>query len=114
MPKKNAIPTVAYTLRLTEPDRQWLDGVARSHGVDMPTILRWAIEALKQYSELHQGRLVLPINIREFWEQIQATRPMPHLRAAESPPGTDPPSADQPRQPVQFEPAAPKKRTRQQ
>ena len=114
MPKKNAIPTVAYTLRLTEPDRQWLDGVAKSHNVDMPTILRWAIEALKQYAELHQGRLVLPINIREFWEQVQATRPTPQLRAAESPPGADPPGETQPRRSVQFEPAPPSKRRRQQ
>ena len=85
MPKKNAPKTVAYTLRLTEPDKKWLDATALAHQVDVPTILRWSIEALKQYADAHGGRLVTPINIRELWLHAQATKPQQILRVADEP-----------------------------
>lgn len=102
MPKKNAPKTVAYTLRLTEPDKKWLDATALAHQVDVPTILRWSIEALKQYAEAHGGRLVTPINIKELWQHAQAIKPQPMLRVADEP--DDSQESQTTRKDVHFEP----------
>lgn len=114
MPKKNAPETIVYPVRFSKTDYAWLQTTAAANGVEVPQLLRWAIEALRQYVIAHGGNIHLPINIREFWEQIQATRPAAQLRAAEDPPVHEPPGDNQPRRSVQFEPAPPSKRRRQQ
>lgn len=104
MPKKNAPKTVAYTLRLTESDKRWLDTTAQTHQVDVPTILRWAIEALKQYADAHGGRLITPINVRELWAIAEQTKPAPLLRVADEPDAEDSQEGKTRRTDVQFEP----------
>ncbi len=124
MRKKTSTDTTPFTFRLERADRDWLEATAKTNGVEVSQLVRWAIETLRQYVLEHGGKLHLPISIRDFWAVAQRIGPQQdevyaaiaahQLRAAESPPGTDPPAADQPRQPVQFEPAAPAKRRRQQ
>ena len=112
MRKKTSTDTTPFTFRLERKDRDWLEATAQANGVEVSQLVRWSIEALRQYVTHHSGKLHLPISISAYWEQIQATRPQ--LRAAEDPPGTDPPVQDAARRSVQFEPAPAKKRARQQ
>lgn len=72
MPKTNAPATAAYTLRLTKEDKEWLDETARTCGIEVPALVRHAIESLRQYVRENGGKLITPIDIREFWEVIQS------------------------------------------
>jgi len=71
--------------RLPKSDREWLETTARANGVEVAQILRWALEAYRQYIQAHDGKIHLPINIREFWTLAQATKPQPILRVADEP-----------------------------
>ncbi len=74
MPKRNAPESIVYTMRLTKEDKAWLDETARACGIEVPQLVRHAIESLRQYVKEHGGRLITPIDIREFWEVIQADK----------------------------------------
>ncbi|MGI9162245.1 MAG: hypothetical protein ACR2JI_04880 [Mycobacterium sp.] len=63
------------SFRLPVADRQWLSDTARANGVEEAQIIRWALEALRQYVDQHGGRLHLPINIRELWTLAQPVAP---------------------------------------
>lgn len=75
MPKKSAQPMQTYSVRLTSSDKAWLDETSERHGIPVPTLLVWAIEALRQYSDAHGGHIVSPINIRQLWEIAAAQHP---------------------------------------
>ena len=64
------------SFRLPVADRQWLSETARANGVEEAQIIRWALEALRQYVDEHGGRLHLPINIRELWTLAQPVTPI--------------------------------------
>jgi len=86
VPKKTTIETAPFSFRLSATDRVWLEEIAAKNGVDVAQIVRWALEALRQYVDAHDGRLHLPIDIKDFWERAESVRPFPALRVAEPPP----------------------------
>ena len=106
MPKRNTPESIVYTLRLTKEDKAWLDETARACGIEVPQLVRHAIEALRQYVKEHQGRLITPIDIREFWSLIQASKAKANaaeaddLAIAAEPKG---PVTTEPRQPVVYQ-----------
>ncbi len=51
---------------------EWLQATAAKHGVEINQLIRWAVEALKQYIEGQGGALHLPIDLESYWQQ--ATR----------------------------------------
>lgn len=75
MPKKTDLPTVSYSVRLTPSDKAWLDDTSKRLGVPMPTLLTWAIEALRQYANAHGGKLIAPIDIHELWQLASKEHP---------------------------------------
>jgi hypothetical protein len=77
--KSKASPTVSFTFRLTNGDRAWIQDFAQRHGVDMAHCVRWALEALRQYSQ-GPGGLRLPIDLERFAQDIEATRPASALK----------------------------------
>ena len=86
--------TVSFGVCLSKDDREWLDATARTNGVEVSQLVRWSIEALRQYIEEHHGRLHLPISIKDYWSIVQQRLPAPAepftaLRAAED---THPPA----------------------
>lgn len=80
MPKRNAPETTAYTIRLTPRDKAWLDQTAQNHGLEVPQVIRMAIEALRQYVQQHGGTLHLPIDISVLWEKA-----LPLLQSRQDP-----------------------------
>jgi len=72
MPKKNAQETVVFSARIPKADRDWLVEVAATYGVDAVQILRWALDAMRQYIAANNGRVHLPIDFRELWQQVEA------------------------------------------
>lgn len=74
MPKKSAPESTVYNLRLSKEDKAWLDETARTCGIEVPALVRHAIESLRQYVRENGGKLITPIDIREFWEVIQADK----------------------------------------
>lgn len=77
MPKRNATPTAAYTVRLTADDKAWLEATSQRTNVPVPTLLVWAIRALQQYAEAHNGTIPTPVDIRALWKQAEANAPQP-------------------------------------
>lgn len=75
MPKRNAIPTVAYTVRLTAADKAWLEATSAKTHVPVPTILVWAIDALRQYAQAHNGTIPTPVDIQVLWKLAQEIDP---------------------------------------
>ncbi len=84
VPKKSATTSTTMSFRLPVADRQWLSDTARANGVEEAQIVRWALEALRQYVDEHAGRLHLPINIRELWTLAQEVKPTANEPAAAS------------------------------
>ncbi len=81
--------TVSFGVRIPKDDREWLEATARANGVEVSQLVRWSIEALRQYIMEHDGKLHLPINIRDFWQVVQKHLPAPAeplkaLRAADA------------------------------
>jgi hypothetical protein len=72
MPKKNAQETVVFSARIPKADRDWLVEVAAAYGVDAVQILRWALDAMRQYIAANNGRVHLPLDFRELWQQVEA------------------------------------------
>lgn len=75
MPKRNATPTVAYTVRLTAADKAWLEATSAKTRVPVPTILVWAIDALRQYAQAHNGTIPTPVDIQVLWKLAQEIDP---------------------------------------
>lgn len=75
MPKKSAIPTVTYSVRLTATDKAWLEETSKRLHVPVPTLLVWAIEALRQYAKAHNGTIPAPIDVKTLWQIAQANKP---------------------------------------
>jgi len=67
--------TVSFGVRLSTTDREWLERTAAASGVEVSQLVRWAIEALRQYVDAHDGRLHLPIDIQTFWTAAQQVKP---------------------------------------
>ncbi len=110
---KSDSQTVSFGVRLSKADREWLEATARANGVEVSQLVRWSIEALRQYIIEHDGKLHLPINIREFWQIIQKnlpaheSQPLQALRAADAP---DLPAANQTGTPQSANYIPPRKR----
>lgn len=85
MRKKSSTDSSPFTFRLEKADREWLETTAQKHGLEVSQLVRWSIEALKQYVERHQGNIHLPIDIRTMWQLVQETKPQPILRVADEP-----------------------------
>jgi TRAP-type C4-dicarboxylate transport system substrate-binding protein len=67
--------TVSFGVRLSKTDREWLEKAAADAGVEVSQLVRWAIDALRQYIDAHEGTLHLPIDIKKFWTVAQEARP---------------------------------------
>jgi hypothetical protein len=67
--------TVSFGVRLSTTDREWLERTAAASGVEVSQLVRWAIEALRQYVDAHGGKLHLPIDIQTFWVAAQQVKP---------------------------------------
>jgi hypothetical protein len=101
--------TVSFGVRIPKNDREWLELTARANGVEVSQLVRWSIEALRQYIQEHDGKLHLPINIRDYWSLIQQRLPQsPTLRAVEGPASAENAASNDPK-PVNYFPT-PKKR----
>ena len=105
---------VTIPVRLDPSQTEAIRKCADRFGVTDATVIRWAVDALLKYIELHKGAIHLPVDFTQFWEIAQNVSRPTQLRAAEDPPGTDPPVQHDSRRSVQFEPAPPKKRASQQ
>ena len=75
MPKKSATPTVTYSVRLTAADKAWLEETSKRLHVPVPTLLVWAIDALRQYAQAHAGSIPAPVNIKTLWQIAQTNDP---------------------------------------
>lgn len=75
MPKKSATPTVTYSVRLTAADKAWLEATSARHRIPVPTLLVWAIEALRQYAAAHNGSIPSPIDIKTLWQIAKENDP---------------------------------------
>lgn len=75
MPKKSAVPTVTYSVRLTAADKAWLEETSARTHIPVPTLLVWAIEALRQYAAAHNGTIPVPINVETLWQVAQTHNP---------------------------------------
>jgi len=71
MPKSSASTSGTITFRLSAKDREWLDVTAKANGCEVAQLLRWALEAFRQYVDIHEGRLHLPIDIQTLWKLAQ-------------------------------------------
>ena len=78
--------TVSFGVRLSTTDREWLERTAAASGVEVSQLVRWAIEALRQYVDAHGGRLHLPIDIETFWVAAQQGKPTAAEQPAPAPP----------------------------
>lgn len=101
MRKKSSTDSSPFTFRLEKADRDWLESTAQKHGLEVSQLIRWSIEALKQYVEKHHGNIHLPIDIRTMWQLVQDTKPQPMLRVAEDETSQGSKTS---RKDVQFEP----------
>lgn len=61
-------------VRLKSAQRAGLQRLADKYGVEMVDVLRWAIDALLQYCEAHEGRLVLPVDFNESFTTFPAAQ----------------------------------------
>jgi hypothetical protein len=75
MPKTSKATSRTITFRLSADDRQWLEDTAKANGCEVAQVLRWALEAYRQYVEMHGGDVHLPIDIRKLWTSIDSTHP---------------------------------------
>lgn len=57
------------SIRFTAAQMEQLEELANRYSVDVATVVRWSVDALIQHVERHGGRLHLPVNFDEAWEQ---------------------------------------------
>jgi hypothetical protein len=72
-PKPNKAKNIS--LRLSDAQEQQVREMAEKYSVSQTKIIEWALAALADYSQLHQGRIALPIDFRELWTLANRTQP---------------------------------------
>ena len=54
------------TVRFEDHEMAKLDELAARYHVSSATILRWALQALAEYVEINDGRIILPLDFTNF------------------------------------------------
>jgi hypothetical protein len=70
MPKTSSI-----SIHLEPEQFAEVQKLAKKFGTNDVQIIRWAIDALREYVALHNGKLHMPIAFDEFWQLIKKTVP---------------------------------------
>lgn len=55
------------TVRFADHEMALIDGLADRYKVTSATVIRWAIRALNEYADLHQGKITLPLDFSSFY-----------------------------------------------
>jgi hypothetical protein len=59
------------TVRFDDAEMAKIDELAARYHVSSATIIRWALKALAEYVEAHQGRITLPLDFSSFYNQAE-------------------------------------------
>jgi hypothetical protein len=59
------------TVRFEDEEMAKIDELAKRYHVSSATIIRWALKALAEYVEVHQGRITLPLDFSSFYNQAE-------------------------------------------
>lgn len=73
------------TIRLSESDLRRIEELTEKYGVSQSIVLRWSLEALVKYVDLHGGDLHLPVDLTAEWRRVSHSPP----EQAAGPPGLD-------------------------
>jgi hypothetical protein len=73
------------TVRFEDSEMEQLEALAARYHVSSATIIRWALQALTDYVTANGGRITLPLDFSEFFQQAQTTAHN-RLRIADSDP----------------------------
>jgi hypothetical protein len=68
--------TSSISIRLEHEQFEDVQRLARKFRTNDIQIVRWAIDALRDYVALHQGKLHMPIDFEEFWKLAEKTMPV--------------------------------------
>lgn len=55
-------------IRITESQREELEKLAATHGVEVSQLIRWGIDAMLDHVKKQGNRLHLPIRLDEEWK----------------------------------------------
>jgi hypothetical protein len=67
--------TSSISIRLEPEQLEDVHRLAVKFGTNDIQIVRWAIDALRDYVALHQGKLHMPIDFEEFWKVAEKKVP---------------------------------------
>lgn len=65
--------TTPISVRLEDDQHAFVQALAKKYRVKDADIIRWAVDALQSYVELHGGNLHLPIDFTKFWVEVEKT-----------------------------------------
>jgi hypothetical protein len=65
------VKKTTVSVRVSDEQLAQIETLAKQFDLDKGDVMRWAIEALKNYVAANKGRLHLPLDFKEVWRETQ-------------------------------------------
>lgn len=72
-------------IRFTEEQTTGLRELTTTTGVELPTLVRIAVEGLLEYARHHKGRIMLPLDFTSVWKELGELETEIHTHLKEHP-----------------------------
>ena len=74
MPRDPNIQT--FSVRITNAQRGKLEKIAKENGLEISQLIRFAVDAMIRYVDVHEGVVHLPIDFTKHWESTPFIEPV--------------------------------------